>query len=313
MVERDIHAQAGAGRLAGTLCLPDGTGPFPVVLMVHGSGPPDRDQNMKGQKLGIFNVVAHRLANDGIASVRFDKRGCGASEGDYLGAGHQDLVGDVIAWCDVMHATAACRPGQLFLLGHSEGCLVAAQASLSRPRIAGLMLLCPFVEPMEAILMRQARQIEHELATETGPAARLRSILGRILGGPVASQRALIRKVRTSTRTSVRIGFDRVPARWLRELLRMDFAQVYAKVSCPMLLVGGDKDLQCDPADVARIAAIARAPVQAQVIAGMTHVLRRDDRPATLLGVRPLLSRPVEPDLLERLTRWLQGQVASGR
>ena len=64
--------------------------------MVHGSGPLDRNENVKkGSHLNLFNTLAHHLAGIGIASLRYDKRGCGESTGDYYAAGHSDLLADV--------------------------------------------------------------------------------------------------------------------------------------------------------------------------------------------------------------------------
>lgn len=309
MIEREIHVQANGSRLAGTLCLPGERGPFPVVLMVHGSGPLDRNENMKGQKLEIFNAIAHRLAASGIASVRFDKRGCGSSEGDYHTAGHHDFVDDVVCWYDSLHLADFCRSRQVYLLGHSEGCLISAQASVRRAGIAGLVLLCPFVEPMEDILIRQAHQVEREIGAGKGVARFVNAIVTRLVGGPVANQQALIRKLRTSTKDSIRVWFERIPAKWLRELLSIDASEVFRGVSCPMLLVGGEKDLQCDPADVARIAMLAPGPVDPHVIAGMTHVLRCDDQPATLLGVQRLLALPVDAELLELVAEWMESRA----
>lgn len=306
MIEREIDVQANGSRLVGTLCLPAGTGPFPLVLMIHGSGPLDRDQNTKGQKLDIFNTIACALAKNGIASVRFDKRGCGSSQGDYYTAGHLDLVDDVICWYDALHLAEFCRPGKLFLLGHSEGCLVAAQACTHRPKIAGLALLCPFVEPMEDILIRQAGQIEMELAASTGTGRLVYALVNRITGGPVAAQRALIRKIKESTKDSIRVWFNRIPAKWLRELLSTNISEVFRKITLPMLLVGGEKDLQCDPADVTRIAALSQGPVDSRIIPAMTHILRREDGVPTLLGTQRLLARPIDSMLLSRLVEWLQ-------
>ncbi len=309
MIEREIHVQADGNRLVGTLCLPAGKGAFPVVLMVHGSGPLDRDQNMKGQKLEIFNALAHHLAQSGIASVRFDKRGCGSSEGDYYTAGHHDLVDDVVCWCDSLRRAECCQAGQLFLLGHSEGCLIAAQASLRRSEIAGLALLCPFIEPMEDILIRQARQIEREIAGRKGVGQLVHALMARLVGGPVANQEALIRKLRISTKPSIRTWFGRIPAKWLRELLHVDASQVFGRITCPMLLVGGEKDLQCDPVDVSRIAALGQGPVDQRIIAGMTHLLRCDDQPPTLFGSRRLLAHPVEAELLEVVAGWMRSRT----
>lgn len=260
MIERETQVQANGGRLAGTICLPADAGSFPTVLMVHGSGPLDRDENMKGQALNVFNAVAHRLAKSGIASVRFDKRGCGASDGDY--------------------------------------------------QAAGLVLLCPFVEPMENILIRQAQQIERELAASTGMSRVTHALLAWLFGGPVARQQTLIRKLKSSSGASVRVGLERVPAKWLRELLSVDASQVFRRVTCAMLLVGGSKDLQCDPADVSRIASLGQGPADRHIISRMTHVLRCDDEPPTLLGSHRLLTEPVDAGLLDLVADWLSARVS---
>jgi uncharacterized protein len=311
MIEQDIQLRANGHLLAGTLSLPAERGKFPVVLMVHGSGPLDRHQNTKGQKLEIFSAFAHHLAQEGIACVRFDKRGCGSSEGDYYTTGHHDLVDDVVCWIDLLQRAEFCQPEQLFLLGHSEGCLVAARASLRRGGIAGLVLLCPFIEPLEEILIRQAQQIEREIVAMKGVGRLVHGLIAGLVGGPVANQRELISKVKMSTKPSVRVWLERVPAKWLRELMSVDACQVFGGTTCPMLLVAGEKDLQCDPKDVDRIAALGRGPVEQRVIADMTHILRCDDQPATLLGSQRLLARPVEAEVLGVVAEWLRSRVAS--
>ena len=307
MIEREIDIQASGNRLAGTLCLPTEKGPFPMVLMVHGSGPLDRNQNMKGQNLDIFNTIAHHLAQAGIGSVRFDKRGCGSSEGDYFTAGHHDLVDDVVCWHDSLHRAEFCEPGHLFLLGHSEGCLVSAHATLRRSDIAGLVLLCPFVQPVEDTLMKQAHQIGREVAGKKGVDRLVHALVAWIGGGPVASQRRLIRKLKVTRKAALR----GVPVKWLRELMNVDASQLFGRITCPMLLVGGEKDLQCDPADVARIAALVQGPVEHRVLADMTHLLRRDDQPPTLLGSQHLLTRSVDAELLEVVADWLRSRAAA--
>ncbi len=86
MTENEVIIEHAGARLAGTVVTPSG-GRCPTVLMLHGSGPMDRNEDMPGQRLSIFDTFAERLVRHGIASVRFDKRGCGASTGDFKTAG----------------------------------------------------------------------------------------------------------------------------------------------------------------------------------------------------------------------------------
>src|SRR5690349_6626940 len=88
MPESEVGVSVDGAELSATLCTPSGQGRFPCVLMLPGSGPLDRDENVEGQRLDIFNTIAHHLAQAGFASLRYDKRGCGKSTGKCLEAGY---------------------------------------------------------------------------------------------------------------------------------------------------------------------------------------------------------------------------------
>jgi pimeloyl-ACP methyl ester carboxylesterase len=312
MLEQEITIESSGNRLSGTLCLPGEQGSFPVVLMVHGSGPMDRDENMTAQKLNVFNALAHDLAARGIASLRYDKRGCGKSSGDYYTAGHFDLVSDAMHWVDALKEFDVCDSERIFILGHSEGCIIAPQVSLRRPAVAGLILLCPFVENMESILIRQAGQLQREIEGQPGLGRPFRKLLARITGLTVTRQQRLIRRLKTSQEATIKLGFQKIPARQIREMIHLDPPAIFREVTCPMLLIGGEKDLQCNPEDVRQIAGLVESPVETQVIEDLTHALRLDERPPTMLGIRDLLDKPVEPIVLERIAGWLTQQCFSG-
>lgn len=144
MIEKDITIDSNGNKLSGTVCLPEGEGRFPLVMMVHGSGRLDRDENTEGYPLNVFDTIAHYLAHRGIASLRYDKRGCGKSTGDFYATGHSDLVDDAVNWFDTLTQHVLSEPDKIFVLGHSEGCIVAPQVNAKRPAVAGLILLCPF-------------------------------------------------------------------------------------------------------------------------------------------------------------------------
>lgn len=292
MIENDVAIEHAGARLAGTVVAP-GVGRFPTVLMLHGSGPMDRNEDMPGQRLAVFDTFAARLAQNGVASLRFDKRGCGASTGDFETAGVHDAAADAVAWLDWLGSADFCDPERTILLGHSEGCLIAPLAIHQRPSVWGAVLVCPFAERMETILMRQAAQVERELGW-----------LLRTLTRPVLTQRRLIERVRASSEPSFRMRSQRINARWLRELLAIDTAEALGQVTCPTLLIGGAHDCQCDPEDVARAAALVRGPVEAHVVPELTHVLRRG--PPTLLQQHRLLGAPVDERVLDLLAPWVQ-------
>jgi len=189
MIEKEITTNSNGADLSGTLCLPEENKRFPIVLMIAGSGPVDRDENMAGQQINIFNTIAHHLVKEGFASLRYDKRGCGKSKGNFYKTGHFDLVNDAIHWFDALQEQEFCE--KIFVLGHSEGSIIAPQVGLKRASAAGLILLSPFIDNIESILIKQAAQLQKEF--DAG--GLFRKWLARMMGATVASQRKLINKM----------------------------------------------------------------------------------------------------------------------
>ncbi|MCW5697109.1 MAG: alpha/beta fold hydrolase [Bauldia sp.] len=116
------------------------------MLCIHGSGPLDRNENLPVQRMDIFNTVAADLAPRGIATLRYDKRGCGRSTGKYYTASYGDLVGDVVAAMRFLRSAEGGAFRRIVLLGHSEGTIIAASVAASGGPLDGLVLLAPFVE-----------------------------------------------------------------------------------------------------------------------------------------------------------------------
>jgi len=318
VIERDLSLESAGVVLAGTLCLPDDLGARneqtvarPMVLMVHGSGPLDRNENARNQVLNAFNGMAHYLASRGIASLRYDKRGCGESGGDYFSAGHSELVDDALGWVELLALQPECDPSALFVLGHSEGTAIAAQVSLRYPTLAGLVLLCPFLQNLEDVLMQQARTLERELTGGRGWRTVLPGLLFRALGANSRSQARTIAKIKRSTADTLRVRMHKVPARWYRELFALDLRKIYPAVTAPMLILGGGKDLQCSPSDVPAIAELVSGEVTAEVVPDLTHILRLESGEPSLVGARRLLKKPLEPVVVEAVSIWLQEQVAT--
>jgi pimeloyl-ACP methyl ester carboxylesterase len=307
MIEKETLVESHGIQLAGTACLPATLGRFPTVLMIHGSGPLDRDENMPGQKLEVFNTLAHHLARQGIASLRYDKRGCGKSGGDFRTAGHFDHAADAGRCFEYMEQCDYALPDQIYALGHSEGTIVAAQLSPQHPRLAGILLLSPFVDGMESILMKQAAHLAEAARQLKGFGGWLTRMA---LRDPVGSQRKLIDQIQSSKLAEIRSGGETVNALWLRELMSLDPPAIFRRVSCPILLIGGGKDVQCDAGDVTRIKDMVSVGVEAHVLPHLTHILRNDARPPSILRYAELLARPVEPEVLDLVSDWLAGRIA---
>lgn len=317
--EMSVTAPDGA-RLAGTLTWPgeagsDARATVEVVVMIHGTGALDRNENAagpgqrEGRCLDVFNALARDLAAAGYASLRYDKRGCGASGGDYLSHGQEDLVADAGAWVAALAGREGVGP--VYLLGHSEGTIVAPRVAAREAAVAGLILLCPFVQPMEDILMWQARGIAAGLAGTRGFGAGIARFVIRLFGGIEGIQARLIARLRASRRPVIRVMGRRVTARSLRDLLMLDNRAVHRGHGRPTLLVVAGRDVQCPPGDGAAIAALISGATLVEM-PDLTHLLRTETGPPEgFAGYRAQLARPIAPEVAQAVCAWLGVQTAA--
>ena len=305
-----VEIRSGDLRLVGTLTLPSAPGPHPGALILTGSGELDRDGDHPRLPLGVSRELAHDLAARGVASLRYDKRGVGASQGSWLEAGISDNVADARAALEVL----ASRPevaGPLVLLGHSEGgylvTAVAAQPDLAGvgDRLAGLVLLATSATSGEEMLRWQTRQVAGALP------APVRLVVRLLRVDVVAKQQASMDRIRASTTDVIRMGGRRINARWHRELLAADPAPLLARVGVPVLAVTGSKDLQVDPADLRRIAELVPGDVETHEVADLTHLLRREDGAPSLSTYKRQAARPTDPEVVELVGQWVARRTAA--
>jgi len=311
MQEQDFVVDTASHRLAGTVCLPDKEGPFTFVLMVHGSGPLDRDENTGTHKLNVFNAFAHHLADAGIASLRYDKRGIGESSGDFFTASGTDLIEDALACLDAMGQRQDCDPDRIYVLGHSEGTTIAPSLSIQRPGVAGIILVCPFGQPIPVVLAQQADHVKQAIQQLPGLKGTLLRLVTRISGDPAKSQQKFIAKLKRSTTPTIRHRFARVPAAWFREALELDPKPLFSQVTCPSYILAGAKDVQCDPADAPLIGEWIKGSTEVVVIDNLTHLLRYDFGEPSIFNYKQQLKGPVEDIVLEKVSGWILNQLSN--
>ncbi|MFG1400775.1 alpha/beta hydrolase [Xanthobacter sediminis] len=285
------------GPLRGTLALPRSRTQAPLVLILSGSGPVDRDGNLPHARNDSLKLLAHGLAARGTATLRIDKRGIAASA---AGSGREEdlrfgtYVDDALSWLDVLTArarAAGLSPGPVFLIGHSEGALVATLAA-RRAAVDGLILIAGAGRPACAVV---ARQLE-----DAGVPEMLRARSGRICaalerGEPAAD---VPPELAALYRPSVQP--------YLMSWLPLDPAAALAQVSVPVLVVQGTHDLQISMADAERLAA-ARPAARLVPVPGMNHVLKtapaaRDANLATYMNPALPLAAALVPTLADFIT-----------
>ena len=296
----ELRFPSGGLVLAGTLTLPPGPGPHPAALLVPGSGPVDRDSDHRRARLGITRELAAALGAAGTATLRYDKRGVGASDGDWRSAGLHDNAADVRAALDALRAHPGVDPARVVLVGHSEGALLAARVAAAGAPVAGVALLSGTAVPGRDVLLQQAERIGPTLPA---PVRLLLRLTRTDLTAKVRANHARIEATRTPV---ARIGGVRVNAAWHREFLAHDPRPDLERLHVPVLAVTGGKDLQVDPADVERIAALVPGGAETAVVPDVTHVLRAQPGPASLRAYRREVRRPLDPRVVRLVVDWVR-------
>ena len=259
MPEHAIELPTAWGKLSGTLLLPEGRGPFTAVLLVAGSGPTDRDGNNPLLPARIDNMkrLAQALATRGIASLRYDKRGVGASSFPGLSEEalrFEHLVDDAVQLGLCLHEDP--RIARLVLAGHSEGALIAALAA-EDARACAVVSMAGAAR-RASVLMR--RQIEGHLPQD--------------LAQPALSALAALERQETVAEVpdALVLLFRPTVQPYLISWFRHDPAEVVARLPVPVLLVHGSADTQV-AVEHARQLQQGRPDARLALVDGMDHLL----------------------------------------
>ncbi len=257
----EVSYEGPAGKIAGTLTVPEERQPIATVLLISGSGPQNRDAEIFGHK--PFLVLADHLSRHGIAVLRVDDRGVGGSEGDVARATSLDFAEDARAGVKFLGAYSGLSEGPVGLLGHSEGGLIAPLLArdpgvdflvlVAAPGVPGREVLARqrFLiargvgESAESIQKREAlfeELVDLVLAEETRE-TRLREIIYEQMALDEVSPED--REVATQ---QAEAALAQMESPWFRFFLSHDPRPVLARVQVPVLALYGAKDLQVEPA-----------------------------------------------------------------
>ncbi len=278
------------GHLHGSLLLPKSDRPLPVALLIAGSGPTDRNGNNPMGHNDSLKRLAQSLAKQGIASLRYDKRGVGESLA--LAPDERDLsvetyVADAAAWIEKLQGDP--RFSSVILIGHSEGALIASLAAARQP-VAALITLAGSGRPIDDVLREQLQ--------------------GRLPPALLASSHYLIDELRAG-RThqpvpeALEVLFRPSVQPYLISLFRQDPAQAFAQADAPALIIQGTHDMQVGIED-ARALQRSRPDAELALISGMNHVLRIvPAQPQQQLASYNEPDRPIAQALTERIRKFL--------
>ena len=257
----EVLVKTPAGHtLAGTLTLPKSashTHPVSAIVTITGSGPQDRDENIGLQGFRPFRQIADSLARRGIAVLRMDDRGTGASGGTFKGSTSADFAEDVRAGLAYLRTRPEIRADRLGVLGHSEGALIAPMVAEKEPTLRAIVLLAGIAQPGRSALHFQLKnQIEHN--TKLTPEMR-------------DSQIAEIPK---------RIDAMMAADPWMKFFLTYDPAPTMRRVKTPVLILTGSRAQQAVPEQVALQEAAFKEggnkDVTARVLPDLNHLFVQD-------------------------------------
>lgn len=285
---------AGGDTLAGTLTMPgERRGRAPAVITISGSGAQDRDEALPGMTgYRPFRQIADTLGRRGVAVLRLDDRGFGASTGSFAAATSADFAADVRTALTWLRARPDVDPARIFLLGHSEGAMIAPMVAADDQRLAGIVLLA-------------------------GPSWTGRRTLDYQIRYAVEQDSAIAPAARAGAITTRLAALDSLTAQqpWLRYFTDHDPLAVAARVRVPALLVQGATDRQVPAEQAEELAAALRksggTDVTVRVFPDRNHLLLpdRDGNPARYGG---LTQRQLGADVLGPIVDWIVKRVAAG-
>ncbi|KAG8152720.1 alpha/beta hydrolase [Burkholderia catarinensis] len=296
MMQTDIEAPGPAGPLRGTLLSP-AAGDAPVVLIVPGSGPTDRNgNNPYGIQASTYRLLAEGLLDNGIASVRIDKRGMYGSVSAIADADDvtiDDYAADVHSWVTTIRRQtgASC----VWVLGHSEGGWVALSAARQTADICGLILVATAGRPLGQVLKQQL-QSNPANAPVLGNAL---SILESLDAGKTVDAAGIDPALMPLFRPQVQ--------RFLMSELTVDPAALLAGYTKPVLIIQGTRDIQVGLQD-AQLLKDANPRAELALVANANHVLKavhteaRDENLAAYSDPR----RPLANDVVEAISAFVQ-------
>ena len=318
-VQRDVlfNNLAAHNQLAGTLTQPKGEGPFPAVVLISGTGHNTRDEDVWGHK--VFLVLADALTREGLAVLRYDKRGVSGSSGDYDAATTADFTSDAeaaVTWLKTQSQMDASRIG---VLGHSEGGIIAPAVAAADKSVAFVIMIAgPSIRGDKLFVLQSAMTAKAYGAPDSYIAKR--KIFDQELYSAILSA------------ASESIAFDRATAlvahgvddkivdaneadtlakddttAWERYFLAYDPAPTLARLTAPVLVLNGSLDVQVPAKEnlaAAREALRNNSDATVIELPGMNHLLQdaKTGAPTEYNDIEETMS----PAAIKIITDWLR-------
>ncbi|WMN11134.1 alpha/beta hydrolase [Marivirga salinae] len=317
-------------KLAGTLTMPSEGENFPVVVLISGSGPQDRNEALLGQK--PFLVLSDHLTKQGIAVLRYDDRGTAESEGDFSTATSADFKTDVAAAVNYLKSREEIDANNIGLIGHSEGGIIAPMVAVESKDVAYIVLMAGTGIRGDDLLLRQSELIgkasgmsesqlktarefnqgAYDIVVNTVNATTVKEDLKKYLEEAVTKNPELATANGLKEEVFVNQVLGQLTNPWIVYFLKHDPSKVLKKVDCPVLAIVGEKDLQV-PSKVnleaieAALKAGGNTNYKVKELPGLNHLFQeaKTGSPSEYAQIEQTIS----PDALELMSNWILEQV----
>jgi pimeloyl-ACP methyl ester carboxylesterase len=319
--------------LAGTLTLPESSGPYPAVLLLSGSGGNDRDQLIWGHR--VFLVLADYLTRQGIAVLRYDDRGVGRSTGNYDECTFEDFKKDALAGVEYLKTRPEIDAKKIGLIGHSEGAVIGPLAASESPDVAFMVLMAApgLSDDFDGLIKQWTDGYRSKGASQkaiTFKASVLRNIFSTIrheddlevarskIKNLLQKAKPELAKFSPSERKKIELesvdtyNFDWMLSPGFRSILRYNAKETLMKVKCPVLALHGEKDVQIPKEGLKGIEAALKAGGNLQYtikeFSGLNHLFQtaKTGSPSEYAGIEETIS----PVVLKVISDWILKQTS---
>jgi pimeloyl-ACP methyl ester carboxylesterase len=316
--------------LAGTLTLPKKEGLFPVVILISGSGPQNRDEELLGHK--PFLVLSDYLTKNGIAVLRFDDRGTALSKGDFKTATSFDFATDVEAGIEYLKTRKEINKKQIGLIGHSEGAIIAPIVASRSKDISFIVLLAgPGIQGDKLLLLQQkligkasgisddnlaknelTNRKAFDIVNQSTSTKQLNIDLTNFIKQSLKDSPNTEIPGGMSEDDFVKLQVNQITNPWMQCFIKYNPAPTLEKVKCPVLALNGAKDLQVPPKE--NLEAIKEALIKGgnkkaiiKELQNLNHLFQ--ECKTGLPQEYSTIEQTFSPTALTEILNWLQTQT----
>lgn len=308
-------------QLSGTLTLPEKEGKFPVVILISGSGPQDRNSTIMEHK--PFLLLAHELTQTGVGVLRYDERGVGQSEGEFKSAGLNDFINDVKSAYAFLKTRPEVDAEQIGLLGHSIGGIIAPKVAIQEGISFLILLAAPGIDGDQLMLQQRAdflklrglteTQIEksNEIFKKTYDFIKTTNSVGQQFEAEI-TQFLMTNYADVIMEKELMAMAEQLTSKEILGLLRNRPSQYLEQVECPVLAIGGTKDFQV--ASKENLGAISFAlqkggntNVEIKEFEGLNHLFQESETGDIMEYSQ--IEQTMSPKVLSYIKNWIKTQV----